>query len=213
MKKTIYRVVLYILGLCFMGLGVAFAIHSGLGVSPKSSLSLVLSIILNVDISYCIIAISCVHLIIQLLILRGDFKIHILLQMIPVLCFGLFVDFGNWALKDVVCSSYFMEIIFLFCSILSISLGVTLYVGVKLVPLTAEGLTLTIAKKYGIPFHIVKNLQDIIGVTIAVLLSVVGFHKLVGLREGTIISAFLVGRVIKVLQKLLASKIQEVCFE
>ena len=54
-RKFILRIVVYIIGLFFLALGVAFSINSGLGVSPVNSLPYVISLITGVEIGTMVI--------------------------------------------------------------------------------------------------------------------------------------------------------------
>lgn len=49
------RIILYIIGLFFMAMGVAFAVNSNLGVSPVTSLPYVISLIVNMELGTCVI--------------------------------------------------------------------------------------------------------------------------------------------------------------
>ena len=51
------RIILYIIGLFFMAMGVAFAVNSNLGVSPVTSLPYVISLIVNMELGTWVIAV------------------------------------------------------------------------------------------------------------------------------------------------------------
>ncbi len=64
-----------------------------------------------------------------------------------------------------------------------------------------DGLIRTVANEYKIPFGKVKICFDISIVLLALILSFIRFHNIAGVREGTIIAAFLVGFLIRKLQR------------
>jgi uncharacterized membrane protein YczE len=70
-------------------------------------------------------------------------------------------------------------------SVVIIALGILLYLRAELLPQTAEGLLLAIQKKRGWKLHNIKIGFDCVVVAIAVLISLIAFHKIIGLREGT----------------------------
>ena len=108
--------------------------------------------------------------------------------------------------------TYAGKLVMLAISIVLISVGVLMYVSVRLVPMPMEGLSLAITEKAGIPFHNTKMIIDCIVVGVSVLLSFLAFHSLVGIREGTVVTAIVVGRVMAVIRRPLVPLIDRVCF-
>ena len=206
------RIVIYIIGLFFLALGVAFAVNSNLGVSPVTSLPYVVSLISGTALSTCVIVVYGSYIVLQILILRKEFRIINLTQIIFSAIFGYFTDFTKWLLGDFTLPTYAGQLVMLAISIVIVALGVFLYIEVDLVPMPMEGLTLSIAKKVGKPFHNVKIVVDCTAVAVGILLSFVCLHGLEGIREGTIITAIVVGKVVAVFKKLLQSKVQKLCF-
>ena len=97
-------------------------------------------------------------------------------------------------------------------SIVLISFSLVLYIDVQIAPMPAEGLVACIAGKFGIPFSKVKTLFDCASVLVGMVLCFVFLGRLTGIREGTIITALLVGRFMGFFRKLLNPMIQKVCF-
>ena len=92
-RKFILRIVVYIIGLFFLALGVAFSINSGLGVSPVNSLPYVISLITGVEIGTMVIIVFSFYILVQILVLRKDFKWINLTQIIFSTIFGYFTNF------------------------------------------------------------------------------------------------------------------------
>ena len=210
--QVVFRVGIYCLGLMLIALGVAVSVNSNLGISPVNSLPYVISLIVNVPLGTCVTVIFCFYILLQFLILRRQFNPIELLQIVFSTIFGYFVDFakalvGNWALPG-----YIGQLIMLVISILLIALGVLLYMEVQLVPMPMEGLSATIAKKLNMPFHTMKTIVDCIVVVTGVLLSFTILGRLEGIREGTIITAAITGKVIGLMKKPLSPIITKICF-
>ena len=75
MKHNIIpRIIIYAAGLFLMAFGVAFSVNSNLGVSPVNSLPYVVSRILKVDLGRCVIAVFSGYILIQILLLRRNFR-------------------------------------------------------------------------------------------------------------------------------------------
>ena len=68
--KFVKRIVIYLAGLFFVALGVAFSVNSNLGVSPVNSLPYVVSRILGKDLGTCVTVIFIGYILIQILLLR-----------------------------------------------------------------------------------------------------------------------------------------------
>lgn len=206
------RIVLYVIGLFFMALGVAFAVNSNLGVSPVTSLPYVVSLITNTALGTCVIIVYGIYIVLQILILRREFRIINLTQIIFSTIFGYFTDFTKWLLADFTLPTYAGQLVMLAISIVVVAFGVFLYMEVDLVPMPMEGLTQSIAKKVGKPFHNVKIVVDCSSVVLGIILSFVFLHGLLGIREGTVITAIVVGKVMGLFKKPLQPVIQKLCF-
>lgn len=206
------RIVLYVIGLFFMALGVAFAVNSNLGVSPVTSLPYVVSLITNTALGTCVIIVYGIYIVLQILILRREFRIINLTQIIFSTIFGYFTDFTKWLLADFTLPTYAGQLVMLAISIVVVAFGVFLYMEVDLVPMPMEGLTQSIAKKVGKPFHNVKIVVDCSSVVLGIILSFVFLHGLLGIREGTVITAIVVGKVMGLFKKPLQPVVQKLCF-
>ena len=206
------RVLIYCFALLLMAVGVALSVNSNLGVSPVNSLPYVISQILNVQMGSCVTVIFCFYILLQVLLLRREFQPVQLLQIVFSTIFGSFVDFAKRVMGDFAIPTYLGQLTMLAMSIVLIALGVLLYMDVQLVPMPMEGLSSTIAKKINKPFPTMKMAIDCLVVLIGVVLSFVFLGKLDGIREGTIITAILVGKLIAVLKKPISPVVQKICF-
>lgn len=217
MKKStpiqwLFRILFYILGLFFMAMGVAFSVNSNLGISPVNSLPYIAGQISGIAMGTWVIIIFCSYILLQIVILRREFRPINLLQIVFSTIFGYFVDFAKFLLGEAALPTYLGQLAMLGISILLVSLGVFLYIAVDLVPMPMEGLSLAIAQKTKIPFPSMKVIIDCIVVAISIGISLLFFHKLVGIREGTVIIAVVTGKLIAVLKKRLGPSIQQLCF-
>ena len=206
------RILIYCLALLIIAFGVAISVNSNLGVSPVNSLPYVVSQIIGVPMGTCVTVIFCFYILLQVLILRKDFQLIQLLQIVFSTIFGYFVDFAKWVVGDFAIPTYFGQLAMLAISIVLIALGVLLYMDVQLVPLPMEGLSSSIAKKLNKPFPTMKTIVDCIVVGTGIVLCLVFLGKLDGIREGTIITAIVTGKVIAILKKWITPFINRICF-
>jgi len=206
------RVGIYCFALLSLAFGVAISVNSNLGVSPVNSLPYVVSRILDVQMGTCVTVIFCFYILLQICILRKEFRPINLLQIVFSTIFGYFVDFAKAVVGDFAIPTYFGQLTMLAVSILLIALGVLLYMEVQLVPMPMEGLSASIAQKLGKPFPTMKTVVDCIVVFTGIALCFLFFGKLDGIREGTVITAAVTGKLIAILKKPISPVIRKICF-
>ncbi|XCP85631.1 DUF6198 family protein [Roseburia hominis] len=202
-KEVFRRYIVFILGLFFAGVGVAFTKHGDSGVSPISSVANVISIKFPVmTLGNWLIVWNCVLIVGQVLILRRNFKMYQLFQIPLSFLFGWFTDFGMWLASFIPTPNYIAKLVILLLGIVILSLGISLSVIANVIMNSGEALVKAISDTIHKEFGYVKVAFDVACVIVAVGLSVIFFRgKIVGTREGTIISALLTGLVVKFITK------------
>ena len=209
--KLAARLAIYCLGLLILAFGIALAVNSNLGVSPVSSLPYVVSQIAGISLGTCTILVYICYILLQMVISR-KFQPALLLQLVFSTIFGWFVDGAKWVLGDFCLPGYLGQLVMLAASILLIGFSLVLYIDVQLAPMPAEGLVGCLSEKLHKPFSSMKTLVDCSSVLIGAVLSLVFLGKLVGIREGTILTALLVGKMMGLLRKSVAPLIKKICF-
>ena len=203
------RIVVYVIGLYLAAMGVVFSARSALGVSPVSSLGNVFyQICLSAgapaffNLGNCTTIVFCFYMLVELAILRRDFKPDMLLQVFVSLLFGQFVNLAGAMLHALPApGSYAVQLIYLLISIPLIAVGIFLYISPNLFSMPSEGLCLAVSKKKSISVGTAKTIFDCTVVLLSAATSLLYFRALVGVREGTVIVALLVGTVMRLLQK------------
>jgi uncharacterized membrane protein YczE len=201
------RVALCLLGNFVLALGVAVAVKADLGITPVNSIAFVLSKVLSVDHGFMTGVIYACYVLIQLAILRREFRVNNLLQAGAALMFGWFVFLCNHILAFQVPQLYPVRLLFLLAGVIIIGLGIMLYLRANILPQPAEGLILAIQKKTGWKLHNIKVVFDSSVVIIAAVISFVAIKKIVGIREGTLISMIGIGKCLGFFTKYLGGKI------
>ena len=210
-SKLAARLGIYCLGLLILAFGIALAVNSNLGVSPVSSLPYVVSQIAGISLGTCTILVYIGYILLQMLISR-KFQPALLLQLVFSTIFGWFVDGAKYVLGDFCLPGYFGQLVMLAASILLIGFSLVLYIDVQLAPMPAEGLVGCLSEKLGKPFSSMKTLVDCSSVLLGAVLSLVFLHRLTGIREGTVLTALLVGKMMGLLRKPIAPLIRKICF-
>ena len=212
-NKWIARVIAYAIGLLILAFGVAFSVNSNLGVSPANSFPYVVSLIINQKMGNCVTVIFICYILLQILILKKDFQWINLSQILFSTLFGKFVDFAKLVLDGFCFPTYAGRLLMLAISVVLIAIGISMYMGAKLVNMPTEGLASAIAAKLpNKEFHQTKVMVDCASVGTALILSVCFLGGLQGIREGTIISAIVIGKVIPYANKVTKPILQEFCF-
>lgn len=197
------RYIILILGLFFMGLGISLITKSTLGTPPISSIPYVLCLIYPVTFGALTFIFSLLFLIGEIILLGKKFPRDQYPQIFVGFFLGLFVDIGMLIVSSIQPIHYFLQIIVLLIGCFILSLGIYLQVSANVLMNPGEGLVQIIAIKTRIRFGIIKIIFDSLLVSGAIIISLVNFGTLNGVREGTIISAGLVGYIIILISNLL----------
>lgn len=200
--EKIKRYAIFLLGLLLMGLGIALITKSTLGTSPISSVPYVVSLITPFTFGQLTFALAIACIFIQIAILRKDFTKDQYLQVFVGPFFGLFVDLGMFTFSFINPHFYFEKLICVVLGSIILALGVYLQVFAGVIINPGEGVVKAIAGKVGKDFGTIKILFDWVLVVIALIISLTSFGVIEGVREGTLISAFLVGYFVKIFNRV-----------
>lgn len=205
-KEIIKRYALFVVSLFFSAMGVAVTKHGELGVSPISSVANVVSSKYDaVSLGVCLIIWNCLLVLGQIVILRKEFKPIQLLQIPLSFLFGYFTDFGMWCVSHIPVNSYGIRITLVICGIIILAFGVALSVIANVIMNSGEAFVKAIADKTGGNFGNIKIGFDVGCVVVSLVLSLIFFRgKIVGTREGTIITALLTGLIVKLFVKIMS---------
>ncbi|WP_373285742.1 YczE/YyaS/YitT family protein [Pullulanibacillus camelliae] len=202
MQKVMKQYIILIIGLLVMGIGIAMVTQAELGTTPITSISYVLSFIFPLTIGQFTTFLTLLFVLVQVIILGKDFPKFQYLQLLigPVL--GYFIDLGMLIFTYYHPSLYIEKLILLIIGCIMIALGVILQLVANTIFNPADGIIKVISMKYKLNFGRVKIAFDSLQVIIAALISFWAFGDIQGIREGTIISAFLVGFFINRIRKI-----------
>ena len=191
------RYSLLTLGLIIMAFGVSLSTKANLGISPISCIPYILSLGLPLTMGIITFAMHIVFIIIQIILLRKEFELIQLFQLLAAIIFSVFTDLTMYFVAGIQITNYVMQwTLFLFSCFL-IGIGVSFQIKANVVMLAGEGLVNAISRVLHKEFGKVKVYFDSTLVAIGVCLSIFMFHQLIGVREGTIVAAFLVGTIVR----------------
>lgn len=199
--KPAVRILLYLGGLFTIALGINLAIKSNLGVSPVSAFTLPLSQITGISLGTVTILTYVVFVLLQIGTLGKQFRAKNLLQAPFSVAFGFFVDFTGHLMKGFHVNGYPMQLAFTVMGILVCAVGAAVYIAMDVVPNAPEGLILSICETTGVPFSKMKMLGDCAFVALGIALSLIFMGRVTAIREGTVLSALITGKIIGIIAK------------
>ena len=206
-KETVKRYILFIISLFFAALGVAITKHGELGVSPISSVANVMSSRSgSLSLGNWLIIWNCILILGQVLLLKSDFHLIQLLQIPLSFLFGIFTDFGMWCVSYIPVANYITRILLVLGGTVTLGFGVSLSVIANVIMNSGEAFVKAVSDKSGIKFGNVKIGFDVACVITSVILSLVFFGgKVIGTREGTVLTALLTGVVVNFFVKRMSA--------
>ena len=213
--ETCKRYLIFIVGLFINSLGVSLITKANLGTSPISSIPYVLSLNFSFTLGEFTIFFSILLILLQLIILRKNFKPEHLLQIPVSFAFGYFIDFSMFLLRQINPQIYVTKILYLIIGCLILGIGVYMEVLADVVMLPGESFVRAVVSTWQTEFGVTKIFFDASMSILAGVLSFFFTWHLAGVREGTIIAALLVGFIARFFaralsflpEKLFASKV------
>ena len=132
---------------------------------------------------------------VQAALLGKDFQKVQLLQLPATLLFSLCIDGWLWMMSAWPTSPYGVQLLYLLAGCTFLGLGISLEVIPNVLILPGEGLVRVIAALTGWRFGRVKTGFDLSIVISAIVVSVAATGKILGIREGTVVAALIVGSI------------------
>ena len=201
--EKLKRYLIFLVGLFVNSLGVSLITKANLGTSPISSIPYVLSLNFPFTLGNFTIFFSIFLIVLQLIILRKNFKLEHILQIPVSIIFGYFIDLTMILFSWVNPEAYIMKIVYLLIGCLILGVGVYMEVLADVVMLPGESFVRAIVLTWKTNFGTTKICFDVSMSVIAAVLSFIFAGSLAGVREGTVIAALLVGFIARLIGKKL----------
>lgn len=201
--KKFNRCLIYLVSLFVISLGASLSIKANLGTSPLICLPYVCSLICNLSVGTLTFVFNILLILLQIILLRSRFEKRQLLQIVVGTIFSVFIDFTLMLVDFLNPADYISQFALLLSSCVVVAIGVLLEIKTEVVYLPADGLIVAIAEVAKKEFAKIKPYVDTSMVVVAAILSIVFLGYLAGVREGTIISAVIIGPMVRLLKKYL----------
>lgn len=206
--ELLRRYVFFIVGLFVNSMGVALITKGNLGTSPISSIPYTLSIGFTPTLGMFTLYFSLLLIVLQLVILRKNFPREFWLQIPVSLGFSYFIDLSMALLSFLYPQGYPVKAVILLLGCLALGVGVFMEMAANVVMLPGECTVKAISTTWHTDFGKTKIAMDVTMAATAAVLGLVLYQELTGVREGTFISALLVGAIARTIHRQINPQVQ-----
>lgn len=181
-----------------MALGIALSIRADMGITPISSLPYVMSLGVPLTVGMLTILLHAGFLLVEYLLMRKEFEALQLLQLAAAAVFGVWIDLTLALTEWLVPASYPEQWLLLVASCVLLGIGICFEVAPNVLMMASEGMITAAVRRFHAEFGTVKILVDVSLVAGSIVLSLLMFSTVYGIREGTVAAAILVGICVKI---------------
>lgn len=198
-RSYVYRYIWFFVGVVINSFGVAFITKADLGTSPISSIPYVLSLNFPLSFGAATFVFNILLILLQLVLLKKDFGILQVLQLVVTLVFSAFIDISMNLLFWLEPINIVEKLISLAVGCAILGFGISIEVAPSTLMVPGEGAVSVISSKMpNRKFGTIKIVFDVSLMLTAAILSIILSRSLDGLGIGTIISALIVGKFVNI---------------
>lgn len=204
------RYLFFVAGLFVNSLGISLITKAEMGTSPISSIPYTLSIGFAPSLGMFTLFYSLLLICLQLVILRSRFPKEYWLQIPVSLGFSCFIDLTMGMLDFLNPQGYLWQLVSLLIGCVVLGVGVFMEMAANVVMLPGVCTVQAISSTLHTDFGKSKVAVDMTMALVAAVLGLVMYQELAGVREGTFISALLVGFLARTFQRLIGPQVQAI---
>ena len=195
-KEMVKRYLVFLLGILISATGIAFITRAGLGTSALSSIPFVLSLITPVSMGVFTFISNMTFLLLEVLVVR-KFTWKQALQIPATLVLSGWIDVAMYVIPTNYQGPYGISVLYLLTGCILMGVGISFEVMGDVSMLPGEAFIRALARKLKKEFGNVQVCVESTLTAVALIIALISFHKLNGVREGTIFSALVVGQLVK----------------
>jgi len=181
--------------------GSALGIKAAVGVTAWDALATTISNILNVKIGTVGMLLNIICFLLQIILLKRNFKKAQYLQLIVTFLIGTVVNYTLYDLLSFELPAYGLRLSMLVLSFIVMAFFTGIVMSINLITFPLEGLVMAIAIKFNGNFAHLRQIADGIFVVICIALPMIGSSDF-AIREGTVIGMFCFGPLLGWFMKL-----------
>ena len=206
---TFPRYLCFFIGMSCVAFGVAITANASLGTSPISTIAYVAHRIAGLKelqpawawtLGATSFVLNVVFFIAQCLMERGGFFRRQIWQLPATFVFGAEIDLFRALVGDF--TPYWAKLAATFFGAFVVALGILWELAGDVLYLPGDGMVNSIAKALKTPFGITKTCFDVSLTAISVVAPLAIAREIVGVREGTLIGAVMVGQFARLMRPL-----------
>ena len=207
-KELFRRYVFFVAGLFVNSLGISLITKANLGTSPISSIPYTLSLGFPLSLGMFTMIFSVLLMVVQLVILRKRFSKELWLQLPISVLFSAFIDLTMAMLFFIHPQTYITQMISLLIGCLILGFGVFMEMAANVVMLPGECTVRAISSTWHTDFGKTKIAVDVTMALTAGILGLALYWEIAGVREGSLISALLVGFLARIFNRMVGEPVQ-----
>lgn len=194
--QVVKRWIVFFIGMFLMGTGIALSIKATIGVSPMSSITNLFYLIFpNISLGTFSFLLNFLFFIAEFIVAPKTWHpVKILTQLVPTFICSVFIDVNMWLCNSLVPTSYVSKLLVLVAGCIVFGLSLALMVSADATLQPSEAFISVVAERTGRAWGNVRTATDITLVVLATIGSLIVFHGVTTVREGTIIAAVLIGQ-------------------
>ena len=208
MLNTIKSYSLFIFSTIILGLGICLVTLAELGTTAITSPPYVMSQFIPITFGMLTMCMNTLYVFLQFILLRSDFPKTQYLQLLVGPVLGVAIDSWSYLIYHIPKTHYSIQLFMVITGCVVIAWSIVLQLKANVVNNPAEGIVKVIAMKTNKPFGQIKLLFDVFLVIMALIISVSVLGMIYGVREGTVISAILVGPLVKIMQNPVKKRVR-----
>lgn len=188
------RLLIYFLGMITVSLGIVLCKKCGMGISPISSIPLVLEYITHMSFGTLTMLFHLANTGLQILLAR-KIDVKIVLQVPVAVLFGWIINALQMLLQF---ETSFLpaQLLLLLLSVFLTALGMVFMLNMQLVQNPPDGTVRLISQLAGQELGRIKIIYDVSCVILSLVLSLICLRNLTGFGFATIVSALAVGKLV-----------------
>jgi uncharacterized protein len=176
--------------------GVAFGLKAAVGVGAWDAFSQATSMVTGIKVGTFSMMMNLSCVLVQLVILKKDFKLLSFLQIFMAILLGIFVNLVFYeVLANITIDSYLINMLIYIVSLIIIIMAVALIMSINFLSFPLEAACMAVASKTKLKFGTIRQLVDVFAI-IGALIIAVSFQNPIPVREGTVIGMLMFGPMI-----------------
>lgn len=190
-KKTLYSVLAFLM----LGLGISLQIKAGIGQSMLNAFALTLSESLDLDVGTMLNLLNISFFVIYLVVRRSRINYRDMIQLIATIANGFIINlFVYFIFDNLIIESYLLKVVLFILGLCLASISLGTILAMEIIQFPLESLSIVLGQRLELKLTTVRMRFDIFFLFSTIMITLITKQTLY-IREGTIISFFLLSRL------------------